>query len=183
MSWYIAWVTRSPLLSAAIQFGLLGSFGEMLSQYLRRKTWIIPGRPWQLGAKVLAWALLGVVIKYGFTGMRGFVSALLEHHLIPSFFATGLGFAFMLSFSTNIFFGPQMMAFHRLEENWIMREWNWASLTKAWATLIWFWIPAHTITFALPREFQIGLAAFWSVALGLILGLASQQKQAPQAAK
>jgi hypothetical protein len=36
--------------------------------------------------------------------------------------------------------------------------------------MIWFWIPAHTITFSLPTDFQIGLAALWSVVLGVILG-------------
>ncbi len=66
-----------------------------------------------------------------------------------------------------------MMLFHRLEDNLIMREWSWGGLRKAWFTLIWFWIPAHTVTFSLPREFQIGLAALWSVALGVIMGLAT----------
>jgi hypothetical protein len=37
-------------------------------------------------------------------------------------------------------------------------------------SLLWFWIPAHSVTFALPKPYQIGLAAIWSVALGIILG-------------
>ena len=41
----------------------------------------------------------------------------------------------------------------------------------AWRTLIWFWIPAHTLTFSLAVDYQVGLAALWSLALGLILGL------------
>jgi hypothetical protein len=64
-----------------------------------------------------------------------------------------------------------MMAFHRLEDNIIARTWNWSGLQKAWWTLIWFWIPAHTITFSLPVEYQIGLAAIWSLVLGIIMGL------------
>jgi hypothetical protein len=38
-------------------------------------------------------------------------------------------------------------------------------------------IPAHTITFSLPADYQIRLAALWSLALGLILGLASTHPQ------
>jgi hypothetical protein len=32
-----------------------------------------------------------------------------------------------------------------------------------------FWIPAHTLTFMLPSEYQVMLAALLSVALGIIL--------------
>jgi hypothetical protein len=78
-----------------------------------------------------------------------------------------------------VFFGPQMMYFHRVEDNLILRRWSFAGIETALKTLVWFWIPAHTVTFALPKEYQIGLAALWSVALGIILGLsikpASQQ--------
>ena len=34
-----------------------------------------------------------------------------------------------------------------------------------------FWIPAHTLTFLLPSEYQVMLAALLSVALGIILNL------------
>ncbi len=69
------------------------------------------------------------------------------------------------------FFGPQMMFFHRLEENLIFWEWNMEGLIAAFKTSIWFWIPAHTITFILPTKYQIGLAVLWSIVLGIILGL------------
>ena len=75
----------------------------------------------------------------------------------------------------NLLFGPQMMFFHRLADNLIMREQGYEGITRAWWTLIWFWIPAHTLTFALPREYQIGLAAVWSVVLGVILGLSQKR--------
>ncbi|MHB1482983.1 MAG: hypothetical protein ACYCXH_11775, partial [Bellilinea sp.] len=78
--------------------------------------------------------------------------------------------AFAVSLFTNILFGPQMMAFHRLEDNLILGKKGFAGITRAWWTLIWFWIPAHTITFALPADYQIGLAAVWSLVLGIILG-------------
>jgi hypothetical protein len=119
--------------------------------------------------------LLGVIIKYGFAGMKGFTLALIEHDLLPQACAGGLAWAFSVSVLTNILFGPQMMAFHRLTDNLILHRRGFAGIQRAWWTLLWFWIPAHTLTFSLPREYQIGLAAVWSVVLGVILGLSTQK--------
>ena len=64
-----------------------------------------------------------------------------------------------------------MMLFHRWTDNMIEKKaMDWKSLQKAWLTLIWFWIPAHTLTFSLPSYLQVTLAALWAVALGIILG-------------
>jgi hypothetical protein len=49
-------------------------------------------------------------------------------------------------------------------------------------SLAWFWVPAHAVTFALPPDWRIGLAALWSVVLGLILGMYSPVRQRPVAA-
>jgi len=176
MNTYIQWVTENPLLSAAIQFALLGTLGEMIAVSIGRRQFSTPGTVLQTLGKVLAWALLGLVIKYGFAGMKGFTLALIDHSLLPHFLASGLGWAFSVSVLTNILFGPQMMFFHRLEDNLILGTRGFAGIERAWWTLIWFWIPAHTVTFALPKHFQIGLAAIWSVVLGVIMGLSKQTK-------
>jgi len=118
----------------------------------------------------LGWALLGLLIKLGFLMMKGAAAAVIDHGLLPDSFRQGLGWALTVSVLTNLFFGPQMMFGHRLWDNVILRQRHWAGLEKAWWTLLWFWIPAHTVTFALPPDFQIGLAAAWSVVLGAILG-------------
>jgi hypothetical protein len=178
MDWYIEWVTRSPFVSAFIQFALLGTLGELLSSVLRAKKLALPCSLPMLLGKIAAWGVLGIIIKLGFTGMRGFVAALNEHNLVPEFLTGTVGWAFVLSVNTNIFFGPQMMFIHRAEENLLSRRWDMSGLTKAWLTLLWFWIPAHTVTFSLPKEFQIGLAALWSVALGLIMGLTAPKQTA-----
>lgn len=178
MDSYRLWVQAHPLLSAALQFGILGTLGEVVAASLRARRRALPCTPLQLLAKVLAWALLGLIIKAGFVGMRGFTQGLLDHHLLPAFLGSGLGWAFALSTLTNVFFGPQMMLFHRLEDNFILHRRGFEGMAPALRTLIWFWIPAHTLTFSLPVEFQVGLAALWSLALGLILGLASA-RQAP----
>ena len=171
METYAAWVSQNPILSAAIQFAILGTLGDVISASLQAKRPALPCTTLQLLGKVFAWALLGVIIKYGFAGMKGFTAALLEHKLLPAFLGSGIGWAFAVSTFTNVLFGPQMMAFHRLEDNLILRRKGFAGITTAWKTLLWFWIPAHTVTFSLPTDYQIGLAALWSLALGVIMGL------------
>ncbi len=171
MTFYTSWVTQNPLFSAAVQFAVLGTLGEIIAFSIGKKRIALPCSLPQILGKALAWALLGIIIKYGFTGMKGFTRALLEHNMLPGFMNAGVGWAFAVSALTNLLFGPQMMFFHRLEDNLILWRWELGGLTKAWWTLLWFWIPAHTVTFSLPGEFQIGLAALWSLVLGLIMGL------------
>ncbi len=171
VSSYIEWVRGNPMLSAGIQFGILGTVGEHIPTIIKKRKLASPYNLWQFCATILGWALLGLIIKFGFTAMRGAVDGLVAHGMLPNACTEGITRGIAVSVITNLFFGPQMMFFHRLEENLIMWRWNTAGLTKAWWTLIWFWIPAHSITFSLPIDFQIGLAAMWSVALGLIMGL------------
>ncbi len=176
MSTYAAWVGAHPWGSAALQFALLGTLGEVVASSARLRRLALPCTPAQLAAKVAAWAVLGLLIKFGFAGMRGFVQALLDHGALPAWVADGVGRALALSVLTNVFFGPQMMAFHRWEDNLILGRRDWAGLTTAWKTLIWFWIPAHTLTFSLPHDYQIGLAALWGLVLGILLGWSSGAK-------
>ncbi|MBK8166741.1 MAG: hypothetical protein IPK64_12430 [bacterium] len=172
MNAYAEWVAASPWLSAALQFAVLGTLGEIIAATVRRRTPALPCTPLQLVLKMLAWAVLGLVIKAGFAGMKGFTRALLDHGALPAWCATGPGHALAVSVLTNVFFGPQMMAFHRWEDNLILGQRGWAGLDRALRTLVWFWIPAHTVTFSLPRDYQIGLAAVWGLVLGVILGWA-----------
>ncbi|MBM4130624.1 hypothetical protein FJ250_06295 [bacterium] len=177
MNAYVAWVAANPWPSAALQFAVLGTLGEIVAATARRRAPALPCTPAQLVMKVLAWAVLGLVIKAGFTGMKGFTQALLEHGVLPSWCAAGVGHALAMSVLTNVFFGPQMMAFHRWEDNLILGRRGWAGLGRAVRTLVWFWIPAHTVTFSLPRDYQIGLAAVWGLVLGVILGWAGGERR------
>ena len=83
--------------------------------------------------------------------------------------------AFSLSFLTNAMFGPLLMFLHRSSDNLIAKARGYAGINKSLATLAWFWVPAHTVTFSLPVDFQIGLAALWSVALGIIMGFTKRR--------
>ena len=64
-----------------------------------------------------------------------------------------------------------MMFFHRLEENIIMGKRDFKVMEFPLLSLLWFWIPAHTFTFLLPKDYQIGIAAIWSIVLGIILSI------------
>lgn len=176
METYAAFVRQNPLLTAFIQFGILGTIGEMISFPIKGRSLKYMGGPVEILLKIIAWGILGIVIKFGFAGMKGFTGTLMHLNYIPYFKPETLGWALSVSVFTNIFFGPQMMVFHRSEENLIMRQWSFKGIKQAWFTLIWFWIPAHTLTFMLPGEYQIGLAALWSVVLGIILGFTYKSK-------
>lgn len=181
---YIQWVSQNPILSAFVQFAILGPAGEIVAASIIVRRPALPCSSLQMLGKVFAWAILGVVIKYGFVGMKGFVKALLDNQMLPAWFSVAdtalqaflgrIGFAFAVSVFTNVLFGPQMMLFHRLEDNLILGTKSYAGIEKAFRTLIWFWIPAHTVTFCLPAPFQIGLAALWGLVLGVILGLSKK---------
>jgi hypothetical protein len=87
-----------------------------------------------------------------------------------------LGRSFAISTSMNLQFGPFLVIIHRVLDNLILKDKNWDNLDKAMLSLLWFWIPAHTVTFLLPKPYQIGLAAIWSLALGIILGFYNRKK-------
>ena len=167
---YENFLKNYPLVSSAVQVAVLGTFGELLGSKIRGKGWL-PFTPLQLVLKILVWAFLGITFKLAFTGFFGFYEALVHKGFWPSFGENFLWRAFSVSVFTNILFGPVMMGFHRWTDNLIERKgMDWKTMGSAWLTLIWFWIPAHTVTFSLPAHFQVGLAAAWAIALGIILG-------------
>jgi hypothetical protein len=177
---YLHFVKNYPILSSAVQVATLGMFGETLAIRIRIGKWHFFGPGiWKFAAKLTVWGFLGITFKYAFAGFFGFVETLVAKGF---WFAaagnSGILRAFSVSLFTNIMFGPVMMLFHRWTDNWIERKkMEWASLQKAWKTLIWFWIPAHTVTFSLPSHFQVGLAAIWAVALGVILGIFAHSRK------
>ncbi|MDD5207859.1 MAG: hypothetical protein PHV36_00585 [Elusimicrobiales bacterium] len=168
MDWYIELVKAHPITTAMAQFAVLGTFGEIVSKWLAGRRFFFPFGARGTVLRMLGWALLAVCIKYAFTGFVAFVDGLIAHGLLPAMGA--LGKAFSVSLLMNLQFGPFLVIVHRLIDNAIDGKPNWANLDKGLLSLLWFWVPAHTVTFLLPLELRIGLAAVWSVALGLILG-------------
>ena len=168
MNWYVEYVKAFPILSAMLQFALLGTLGDIISYWIINKKIYSPYSFGIIVLKMLEWAILAVFIKYAFVGFNGFVESLIAHNFLPNL--NGFGKSFAISTSMNLQFGPFLVIMHRLLDNLINRQKNWKNLDKGFYSLLWFWIPAHTITFILPKELQIGFAALWSLALGIILG-------------
>ena len=180
MQLYINLVTIHPIIMAIIQFALLGTCGELISNWIKIKKIYWPFSIWQLLYKAFSWGILAVCIKYAFVGFNGFVDQLASDHyrLLPAICAVkgSLARAFAISALMNLQFGPFLVLFHRLLDNLIDKNGSYKGIEKGFYSLIWFWIPAHTITFILPKEFQILLAAIWSLFLGIILGFYNQKK-------
>ncbi|HEY6625467.1 MAG TPA: hypothetical protein VIZ21_00785 [Ignavibacteriaceae bacterium] len=168
MNWYVELVTAHPILTAIIQFAALGTFGDAFSYWIVKRKIFSPYDLKTLFLKIVEWSILAVMIKYAFIGFQGFVESLVNNNYLSDL--KGVGKSFAISTSMNLQFGFFLVIMHRLMDNLIAGNQNWKNLDKGFYSLLWFWIPAHTITFILPKEFQIGLAALWSLALGIILG-------------
>ncbi len=174
MNAYIELVKAYPIYTAMIQFALLGTLGDVIAKWIIEKRISLPFGLKTLLLKMLEWAFLAILIKYAFAGFNGFVDALVAHKLLPE-----LGHysrAFAISTAMNLQFGPFLVLMHRLLDNLVAGQRNWQNLDKGFLSLLWFWIPAHSVTFMLDKPFQIGLAALWSVVLGIILGFYNRQK-------
>ena len=164
---------------AIIQFAILGTLGEHVAAWVINKRVFLPFKPVTVLWKMVVWAILAVCIKYAFAGNKGFVAELVDHSLLSQLCGKSgnrILHAFTLSVMINFQFGIFLVLFHRVLDNLIAKVKNWQNLDKAIYSLIWFWIPAHTVTFSLPKVYQIGLAALWSVALGGILGFLKLKK-------
>ena len=167
---YIQFVKENVLLASFIQFAILGMVGELCGAWIARKTMSMPFSFMQTIFKMLAWGLLGIIIKYAFIAFDAVPGAWVDKGILPACWIIPFVKALITSTTMNVLFGPQMMYFHRLTDNCIMKTKGYSGIEKSIITLLWFWIPAHTITFMLPPEYRIGLAAVWSVVLGIIMG-------------
>lgn len=174
MNYYLDFVRGYPFLSAIIQFAILGTLGEIVATKISGKVKL---RGIELLYKVLIWAFLAIPIKIAFIGFEGFVAALILHGLLPERAASGFFNALSRSVSMNLQFGPFLVILHRALDNLFTGKSNWSNLDKSLYSLLWFWIPAHTLTFILPREYQIGMAALWSFSLGLILSYFAKSRK------
>lgn len=168
MNEYVELVKQYPIYSAMVQFAVLGTLGDIFSKWMQKGMVFMPYKVVILVLKMLEWAFLAVCIKYAFVGFQGFVDSLISHQLLPDLGVFGR--AFLVSVTMNLQFGLLLVILHRFLDNVIVKQNNWENIDKGMWSLIWFWIPAHTITFMLDKPYQIGLAAVWSVVLGLILG-------------
>lgn len=187
--WYQAANSSAPYLLAFTKFFLLASMGEYLAKRIQTNKWQLPS--FWFGRAVV-WGFLGMVIALAFQLFSGGVIAAAEKGFLPDTELHLLN-AFMISTLMNLIFAPVMMGFHRFTDTWFDLRGNSQKPTmeKLVSTINWqqffsfvvlktipfFWIPAHTITFLLPGEYRVLMAAVLSIALGLILSLAGKRSK------
>jgi len=171
-----------PFFMGFLKVGLLATFGEMIK--MRGKTGSY--RITHLTERFIVWGLYGLIFSVAFplfdAGVKGLMNAGLWYGTAaPATMGAKLWLAFSCSFLTNMIFAFPMMLSHE----WFNFSINqqrltggaefWAGLDKqVWGSfipksIIVFWIPAHTITFSLPGEYRILMAAALGVALGFLL--------------
>ena len=199
-SFYLHFNQVHGMITSFIKFGILATFGEMLAQRIRTGNYIPPG--FGVFSRFMVWGFLGLTIKLAFvifaTGTPQFLAYMGIYQATEAMkqplSLTKLGVAFAISSAMNIIYAPLMMTFHKITDthiaqyqgksNSLLKPIAFSSILKQmnwdvqWnfvfkKTIPFFWIPAHTITFLLPADFQVLFAALLSVALGLILAFAS----------
>lgn len=178
-----------PYLMGFAKFALLATMGELLVVRISAGGWKAPtGLPW----RVLVWGLVGFLVVLMFTLFGSGVAGAAAKGLLP----LGEGWlktlltAFWTSALMNLTFGPAFMAAHRVSDAYIEAsaaarregvagprlgavvasvDWNRFMTFVVGRTIPLFWIPAHTVTFLLPGEYRVLVAALLSIALGVIL--------------
>jgi hypothetical protein len=201
---YLQFNKNHGMITSFLKFGILATFGEMLG--LRLRTGNYYNKNFGLFPKFIVWGFLGLTIKMAFVifavgtpqflAYLGFTEAtqLMSTTLSPAKIAVAL----CISAAMNSIYAPVMMTFHKITDlhiasyhgkitslvkpvnfalNFQSIDWKvqWNFVFKK--TIPLFWIPAHTLTFLLPSEFQVLFAALLSILLGLILAIASLKSE------
>jgi hypothetical protein len=187
------------MLMSFLKFAILATTGEALG--LRIKTGEYWYKGFGLLPRAIVWGFLGLTIKLAFVvftkGTIGFLAYLgfadAPEAFVGPFTGLKIFVAFSISTCMNLIYAPIMMTLHKITDTHILAnggtvssllkpinfggilskiDWNiqWNFVFKK--TIPFFWIPAHTITFLLPEEYQILFAALLGIALGVILALA-----------
>ena len=187
-----------PYLMGFVKFALLATAGELIAIKMATGKFI---KPCYLIARIIIWGVIGIWITYMmkifFLGSGAMISAgLLPGKLLePNSIAYKLIRAFATAATMNLTFGPTFMAVHKCSDTYLALrakngkavkltevinavDWNRFVSFTLFKTVPIFWIPAHTVTFLLPPEYQVMLAALLSVALGIILNLKKKTAQA-----
>lgn len=174
-----------PYLMGFFKVGLLATFGEMLKVRVKTGSWKVPA----LFARFIVWGIVGLLFTFVFAMFAKGVGSLIgtplwfgkkAWHLNPTFW-DNLLFAFSTSFWQNVIFAFPMMLGHEWCNEVInqkrfvggaefLEKLNkpvWGSFIPK--TIIFFWIPAHTVTFLLPPDYRVLMSAVLSLVLGAIL--------------
>lgn len=201
---YIQFNAQHGMYTSFIKFGLLATLGEVIGLRIRTGDYYQKG--FGIIPRAIVWGFLGLTIKLAFivfaTGTPTFLAYMgldgATELMKQGFSLNKLLVAFSISAAMNIIYAPFMMTLHKITDMHILENggtikgffkpilfgkhfvdlnWDiqWNFVFKK--TIPFFWIPAHTITFLLPPDFQVLFAAALGIALGVILALAGMKKK------
>ncbi|PKK96824.1 MAG: hypothetical protein CVV58_04390 [Tenericutes bacterium HGW-Tenericutes-3] len=186
-----------PYVMGFIKTAILASLGERLVHRIKKGSYF--GDKGIL-LKLIVWGFLGMVFVVIFKIFAGGVVQAQAASLLPSIegtsFISSLLTAFLISLMMNVFFAPSFMLFHRVTDLYIeLSDGDIKKMVKVpfkevtskidlhqfldfvvLKTIPLFWIPAHTITFLLPENYRVLMAAYLSVVLGVLLSVAKAKK-------
>ena len=176
-----------PYIMGFIKFALLATAGELIASSIRTGKADVPVK---IVARFIIWGLIGVWITFMMKVFSSAAASLMAQGVIP-----GKNNTFLRALYTSVFmntsFGPTFMAFHKCTDQWLLlkhqkadstlpsviKSIDWTGFVSftIFKTVPLFWIPAHTVTFMLPAQYQVMMAAALSLVLGLILSLSSKK--------
>lgn len=188
---YLEFNTAHPFILAFIKFGILASMGELIAVRIQVGEWKVPKG---FAAKAFVWGVIGLMVVFMFNLFPKGVLGMMDVGYLPS--GSGWTHVFFFGFFTsaimNVTFGPVFMALHRISDTFIEEradgqkptivgvihkiKWDEFILFVVAKTVPFFWIPAHTITFFFPENYRVVVAAYLSIALGVILSLSKKRK-------
>jgi hypothetical protein len=174
---FIALTTAYPLHMGFLKFAALATFGEFVK--IRKATGKWSFKDWHL--KLLVWGLFGIWFAIVFPLFSAGVADVTAKGLWPNFGAIFLAFSASLWINILALFAWPMMIVHEYF-NKVIEKKKFVSTVqfaeeldkRVWFrnipfTVLWFWLPAHTITFSLPPEYRVLMAALLSLALGFLI--------------
>lgn len=199
-NFYVDYNASHGMIMSFIKFAVLATFGEAIG--LRIRTGNYNQKGFGLIPRAIVWGFLGLTIKLAFvlfaTGVPAFLAYMgIENAPVvmkESLSLSKVLVAFSISAAMNIIYAPIMMTLHKVTDTHIVNNGgtilglfkpikfgeilstiNWK---VQWSfvfakTIPFFWIPAHTLTFLLPADFQVLFAAVLGIALGVLLAVAS----------
>lgn len=186
-----------PYIMGFVKVSILATMGELLAIMIGSGEFKLPKG---IIYRFIIWGFLGMTFVIIFDLFANGVLGSIEKGLLPSVSKDSFGGKLLVAFFTSAFmnlaFAPTFMAFHRVTDTFIdlgdgklgkifsvklsqvvnTIDWNGFVGFVVVKTIPVFWIPAHTITFLLPPEYRVLMAAFLSIALGAILATAKRKK-------
>lgn len=201
---YIEFNQLHALISSFAKFAVLATLGELIGLRIRTGNYLQQG--FGVLPRAIVWGFLGITIKMAFVifaiGTPAFLELLgfgnLKQIMLNSLTIQKIGISFSISVAMNLIYAPVMMTLHKITDTHIINnhgtlkgfltpikfgeiivnlDWKtqWNFTFKK--TIPFFWIPAHTITFLLPTDFQVLFAALLGIALGVLLAFANLNKK------